>query len=143
MSWFGCFPHTLNLVVKDGLMEENCLRVLTMVRALASHFKRSSKASNRLQEVQHSLKMPEHKMIRDCETRWSSTFFMLERYLEQHSAVQVVCNEHEVTLPFPTRGEIIDLQMITKILKPFADATTCMSSETNVTLSSVMIHFLV
>ncbi len=137
LFWFGCFPHTLNLVVKDGLKIVECATLLSSVRELSSHFKRSSKASERLREVQKNLKIPQHRIIRDVETRWSSTCNMLQRFLEQNSAIQVVCGEHGYEFNCPAGSEVQELRKLREILEPFREVTTCMSSETNVTASSV------
>lgn len=51
LFWFGCFPHTLNLVVKDGLKIVECATLLSSVRELSSHFKRSSTALGRLRVI--------------------------------------------------------------------------------------------
>ena len=82
-SWFGCFPHTLNLVVKDALQLPEVANILSSVREISSFFKRSHKEGIALHEAQTALKLPHHRMLRDCETRWSSTYIMLNRFLEQ------------------------------------------------------------
>ena len=46
-SWFGCFPHTLNLVIKDGF-KNACIQELINIRAIASYCKRSAKACDAL-----------------------------------------------------------------------------------------------
>lgn len=82
------------------------------------------------------MKMPQHRMKRDCETRWSSTYDMLERFTEQFAAVQMVCSEDD-EFCCPTRSELQELRKLRDILKPFKEVTTIMSSEKNVTASSV------
>lgn len=136
LFWFGCYPHTLNLVVKDALKLPQCSALLTDVRNISSHFKRSCKASDRLRDIQKNMKMPQHRMKRDCETRWSSTYDMLERFTEQFAAVQMVCSEDD-EFCCPTRSELQELRKLRDILKPFKEVTTIMSSEKNVTASSV------
>ena len=34
--WFGCFPHNLNLLVKDGFKDAHLQELLNNVRAIAS-----------------------------------------------------------------------------------------------------------
>ena len=77
----GVFPHTLNLVVNDGLKSVACTSLLTTIRNITSHFKRSAKSNALFKNAQMILGLPQHKIIRDCETRWSSTYAMLERYV--------------------------------------------------------------
>jgi hypothetical protein len=47
----------------------------------------------RLKDVQQQLNLPQHRLMRDCETRWSSIYDMIARYIEQFSAIQLVCSE--------------------------------------------------
>ena len=61
VGWFGCIPHTINLVVKNGLNILDCANLLASIRAIASYFRRSAKASALLIKEQKKLKMPEHK----------------------------------------------------------------------------------
>ena len=101
VEWFGCFPHTLNLVVKDGLKISQCVDLLANIRSTVSYFKRSSKAMARIKDVQQQLNLPKHRLMRDCETRWSSTYDMIARYIEQFSAIQLqlVCSEEAILQP--------------------------------------------
>ena len=79
LNWLGCFPHTLSLVVKDGLKSAASTSLLTTKRNFTSHFKRSAKSNALLKNARMALGLPQHTVIRDCETRWSSTYAMLER----------------------------------------------------------------
>lgn len=93
VHWFGCYPHTLNLVVKDGLYKVfECQEILRVLRELANHFRLSAKATLQLKTVQTNLKMKIPKLKRDCETRWSSTYERIKRYLAIAPAVQAVCS---------------------------------------------------
>jgi hypothetical protein len=137
LEWFGCFPHTVNLVVKDGLKISQCVALLSSIRTTVSYFKRSSKAMARLHDVQRQLNLPLHRLIRDCETRWSSTYDMIARYIEQFPAIQLVCSEEAFLHPTLSAVDLQELKKLRDLLKPFAEITTLMSSETNVTASSV------
>ena len=83
-----CFAHTLNLIVQDSLkadtqlaeIEKKCCKIV-------SYFHRSSKASDKLVSIQTRLKMDNHKLILDVETRWNSVFYMFKRLIEQHEAL--------------------------------------------------------
>lgn len=78
------------------------------------------------------------RIIRDNETRWSSVYFMLARFLEQHKAIYNVLTDLKSDLAFPSLSDLKDLAMLRDYLKPFQEVTTVMSSETNVTASSVI-----
>ena len=57
------------------------------MKDIVSYFHRSIKASDELEKIQKQLSLPEHHLIQDVETRWNSTYFMFERYIEQHTAI--------------------------------------------------------
>ena len=79
------------------------------------------------------------RIIRDNETRWSSVYFMLERFLEQHKAIYNVLTDLKSDLAFPSLSDLKDLAMLRDFLKPFQEVTTVISSEKNVNASSVII----
>ena len=81
-AWFGCFPHTLQLVIKDGFKNAYLQELINMIRAIASYFNRSTKACDALKNLQKRLKLKELKLIRDTDTRWSATLGMLKRFIE-------------------------------------------------------------
>jgi hypothetical protein len=137
-TWFGCFPHTLNLVIKDGFKNVYLQELMNMVRAIASYFNRSAKACDALKNLQKSKNCKLLRLIRDTDTRWSSTFAMLKRFLEIEQLLHQVVRELKIRqLNWPSISEMEELKMIVEILEPFQVLTTMMSSETNVTASSV------
>jgi len=49
----GCFAHTLQFCVRDGLLNQKCVTdIISAVRRLVRHFKHSSSATTRLHECQ-------------------------------------------------------------------------------------------
>ncbi len=83
-----CFAHTLNLVVQNSLDGDTQLAgIQKKCRDLVSYFHRSSKATDKLISVQTQMKLDNHKLIQDVETRWNSVYYMFERLVEQHEAV--------------------------------------------------------
>ena len=83
---FGCIGHTLQLSISTGLQVGFISRVLGQVRKLAEHFHSDTNAMYVLRQKQQLLGIPEHVLIQQCETRWSSSFAMLERVIEQQQA---------------------------------------------------------
>lgn len=83
-----CFSHTLNLIVKDSIKADTSLEsILEKCGAIVRFLHHSTKASDKLKEVQVQLQLPEHRLIQAVETRWSSVFYMLERLSKQRQAV--------------------------------------------------------
>lgn len=84
-----CFAHTLNLIVTKALDEVPELStVISKVKNVVSFFHRSTKATDKLYDIQARLNIFQHKLIQHVETRWNSVYFMLERYLEQEEAIR-------------------------------------------------------
>ncbi len=86
-----CFAHTLNLVVKDSIKAlPDLLDIQQRCCATVAFLHRSTRAAERLREIQKHLKFSEHKLIQSVETRWKSVFYMLEQLVEQKEAVTTV-----------------------------------------------------
>lgn len=74
-----CFAHTINLVVKDSLKADQSLNVaLQKCSPIVSFFHHSTRASDKLKEVQQQQSLPQHKLIMSVDTRWNSVYYMLD-----------------------------------------------------------------
>lgn len=119
----GCMSHTLQLVLHDALFTQTSVEaVVKKARKIVTHFKHSEQACRHLVEHQQTVNSPEHSLLQDVETRWNSTYLMLERLVEQHKAINLYSVQ---------RGGIDSLSIaewelagrVVKILKPFYTAT--------------------
>ena len=142
---FGCIRHTLQLSINRGLQLGFVSRVLGRVRKLVEHFHKSTKATYALRQKQKLLGVAEHTLVQQCETRWSSTFAMLERVVEQQQALCAVLLDSQdrvvrSLLPYGAEWSVIEELMA--ILKPFALASTVLSGSSYGTISIVspLIH---
>ena len=89
-----CFGHTLQLAIGDGLkMSPGVQDMIKSAKAIVAFFHHSTKATEKLKELQVQLKLPDYKIITDCPTRWNSTYYMLQRLLEQKAAITVMTAE--------------------------------------------------
>lgn len=121
----GCYIHTLQLAVKGSLKEQNVIDVIASARKIVGHFNHSAAAQEKLTLIQKELKLPEHKLVQDVTTRWNSTFYMVNRLLEQKRAISLYISDN------PSSG---NLQQLTErqweilrecitLLKPFEEIT--------------------
>jgi hypothetical protein len=141
----SCFLHTLQLVITDSLFQQSSISiVLTVCRQIVTHFKHSSAATARLKEIQNELSLPQHQLIQDVSTRWSSTLLCLERLLEQRRACTIYCAEYNAQTTGSTRKIItpspqqwLIIENVIQLLKPFEQLTLEMSSDT-ATLSMII-----
>lgn len=85
----GCFVHTLQLVIHDAISTQRSVNeMLAICRRIAGHFNRSPLAHHRpAEDLARKTNMPKHHIIQDVSTRWNSSFYMLQRILEQKNAV--------------------------------------------------------
>ena len=130
ISRLSCFSHTLQLVVRRFDEVSSYRSVLKRVRALIKRVNMSTKATEKL------ISLSRKKLLKDCPTRWSSTFLVIERLLEVRSSLSTVLNELEWD-NLPT-SDWKHLENIYTLLKPFAQYTSLVSGEDYVTLSSII-----
>ncbi|CAG9782307.1 unnamed protein product [Diatraea saccharalis] len=130
-----CFAHTVNLCVQAAIKQ--IAPTIAKAKAVVEYFKRSSHAQAKLREMQKQLELPPLKLKQDVSTRWNSTFDMISRLTEIKTAVIT-------TLALLSPQHALDendwslMEHAIPILKVFADITTEISAEKNVTLSKVI-----
>ncbi|XP_019619595.1 PREDICTED: uncharacterized protein LOC109466319 [Branchiostoma belcheri] len=61
--------------------------LLGTIRPVITYFRKSYFAKLVLKEKQHALQLPCNSLVLDCKTRWNSTFFMIQRFMEQCAAI--------------------------------------------------------
>ncbi|KAL3973548.1 chromosome alignment-maintaining phosphoprotein 1 [Sarotherodon galilaeus] len=113
------------------------------IRKVVSYFHRSSTAAHVLKTKQDMLQLPTHKLIHDVPTSWNSTYDMLERYLEQQTAIYSALTGK--TLKKNVR-DIVTLsdddvrvaEEVLQLLKPLKAVTTLLSTETAPSVSMIL-----
>lgn len=125
---FGCFAHTLQLVVHDGVLSQRAvIDVLSLCRKIVGHFRHSCLAYSRLRVIQETLGLPQHQLIQDEPTRWNSSLCMLQRLFEQKMAIAAYATEHSIV-----QLTAHQLQLATKIvavLSPIEEMTKSTSAD--------------
>ena len=123
-----CFAHTLNLVVSEAIKADLINDIRKRCRQIVTFFHRSTKATDKLKEIQAQVHIPIHKLIQEVDTRWNSTFYMFERIIEQHEAVTTtlcLSNDNDLCLSLSV---VQVLRAAVAVLKPFERATTEISA---------------
>ena len=93
----SCAIHTLQLVIKDWILAQRSVSdMLARCQKIVGHYKHSHVAVERLQDIQHQLGLPKHKLIQDEPTRWDLTYYMLESLVEQHRAISLYDTDFEL-----------------------------------------------
>ncbi|KAM5287866.1 zinc finger BED domain-containing protein 4 [Ctenodactylus gundi] len=138
-----CFSHTVSLIVSEAIKSQRMVQsLLSIARKLCERVHRSSRAREKLAELQQEYALPQHPLLQDVPSRWNTSLRMLERLLEQKRAindVSVECNFRE--LISCDQWEV--LQSVCHALRPFDAASREMSTHVS-TLSQVipMVHIL-
>ena len=134
-----CFGHTLQLAIDDGIkMSPGMQEMIKSAKAIVAFYNRSTKATERLKELQEQLSLPNHKLIKDCPTRWNSTYYMLQRLLEQKPAITVMCASSTGPRVSLSASEWRMMKELVEILKPLEEATRELSTEQRVSCSKVI-----
>ena len=111
---------------------------------LVTYFRKSSRAAHVLTTKQEALEKPKHKLLQEVDTRWNSTYDMIERVMEQQVPVCAALIEMKRMDLLPKDTECRLLEEMLQVLKPFKDVTVQVSAEKYVTASAIrpLIHHL-
>ncbi|CAF4948123.1 unnamed protein product [Pieris macdunnoughi] len=141
LEWrhFGCYAHTLNLAVQKVLSHSNVNSIIGKVKAIVSYFKRSNLAWNKLKKYQEQANKVVKRPIQDVATRWNSTFYMIERFVELKDEIKCALSNLDT-------GNLINLttyewdicQSLVVVLQPCEEVTREMSGQKYVSGSSVI-----
>ncbi|KAM4590974.1 E3 SUMO-protein ligase ZBED1-like [Odontesthes bonariensis] len=139
-TWLNCFGHNLHLAVTNAMasVKDRTGRAMGLCHSLVSAFSQSWPKRRDLAKAQAELQAPQHGLIMDCPTRWGSKQRMVERVLEQTTAIQrVLVNDRRHQHLIPSWQDIAVLQSVNAALKPAAEFTDLLSGEAYVTVSSI------
>ena len=119
-----CFAHALNLLLKKSLHATPGLAdIRSRSRKVVTYFKTSTTAKEKLREVQEQMQSPVHKLIQEVDTRWNSTYHMLQRLFEERQAVGAALATLRTDVR-PLSSEDYDtISACLKLLAPFYQAT--------------------
>lgn len=149
-----CFAHLLNLVVdhvltyntpkeKDAVSElrEYLIDLINKVRKIVKWVKSSEIASDELRKLQQKNGVLEgnvKKIILDVKTRWNSTFYMLQRFIELCGYVNDLLLNKPHAPPMLTAVELLEVKEIISLMKPVEYMTVEASGEQYITISKII-----
>ncbi|RXN30201.1 zinc finger BED domain-containing 4 [Labeo rohita] len=138
-----CFVHSIDLIVNEAIKSQRMVQnLLSIARKICERVHRSAKAKEKLAELQKAYQLPENQLVQDVPSKWKTSYFMLQRLVEQKKAIDemsIECNFRE--LISCDQWEV--MQSVCNALKPFEVACREMSNRT-ATLGQVipLIHIL-
>ncbi|KAG7463116.1 zinc finger BED domain-containing protein 1-like [Solea senegalensis] len=108
----------------EGLNElrQKCRRLVTL-------FRTSTTAKERLVQVQEQMGRQPYKMIIEVDTRWNSTFLMLQRLYELREPVGAALASLKTDITPLTAAEYDSVNNTLSVLAPFHQATVEVSAE--------------
>lgn len=139
LQWkhFGCYAHTLNLIVQESLKNVETLQ--EKVKKIVGHFKRSSNANTKLMDYQKQQgEAVPKKLIQEVPTRWNSSYYMFRRFVELKDAVKVTTALINANLSLLTEQEWQICSDLCTVLQPFEEITKALSGENYITGSEVI-----
>ncbi len=139
LRWFHvpCFSHTLQLGVEKVLKIPAVIKATARCKRIVTHFHHSSKSSYLLNEKQANLGHKQHSLVQDVATRWNSTYYMMERIIEQQQPLCATLLElHKADL-MPSDTEFSTLETFVSVMKPLVDITEAIGGEKWITISTV------
>ncbi|KAF0742811.1 zinc finger BED domain-containing protein 4-like, partial [Aphis craccivora] len=137
LKHMGCFAHTLNLIVQSVLVLEDGL--IDRVKSIVSHFRKSTVANNvfKTYQINNGIKEPK-KLIQDIQTRWNSTYYMINRFVEMETSIRGTLGLLDNAPDNLKSEDWIIFQDLIKILKPLEEATKAISGQKYMTASLVI-----
>ncbi|XP_072392289.1 zinc finger BED domain-containing protein 4-like [Diabrotica undecimpunctata] len=140
LQWkhFGCFAHTLNLVVKHSIAFPEVDNIIQKIKSIVGHFKRSCLSNEKLMNYQKQSGGPALKLLQAVPTRWNSVFYMLERFNQLEDAIKCTMALIDHSLQTLTAEEWKISHELCQILKPFEKVTKIISGENYGTASYVI-----
>ncbi|XP_046975191.1 E3 SUMO-protein ligase ZBED1-like [Vanessa cardui] len=133
----------VSAVVTDNAANMQCANLrnlITKLKEIVTWFKQSNVASDELRKATEK----ETKLIQEVPTRWNSTYYMIERFLELRTVVNNIIIRHKNAPPMLTASELSVLSSVLQILRPIEAATKEVSGDKYCTSSKVipLIHCL-
>lgn len=143
LECLACNAHKLQLCLKAGLAINTIDRMIRCASKLVGHFKHSALASGALKARQQQMIVNENKLKQCSATRWNSTYYMLDRLIEQRWPVVAVLSDESVTKRSNRHLDLSNEQWtpaeeLIRILKLFEVATTVFCGEEHSTVSCTL-----
>ena len=136
-----CLAHTINLAAKTGLRVNFVSKLLAKSRDIVGYFKRNAYATSTLHKKQSLLQMKELNLIQDVDTRWNSTYDMLERLLNQTAPIHATFAESDIRRDrsvLLTTDEQPSAEELLIVLKELKTATTIVCDQKTPSISMIL-----
>ena len=136
-----CAAHILNIAVQHGLQLSD--PIIKKVRDFVVKIRQSTRLSDSIRTICQLEKIPELKPDLDVETRWNSTYLMLNKFHRMRNILDIlVAKNRELGIFYIQDNEWQNIENIIQLLEPIFIATEILSSSTYPTISDVRLIFI-
>jgi hypothetical protein len=130
-------------------------QLLKKIKFIISSFRRSTKLTALLKEIQLEDDIIPLRTIADVKTRWSSSYMLLKKYMVLHDYIQKILNNNKIDTDFfnllieegftiekddwyeITNEDIVILSQVVCVLQLFYNASKILEGNNYVTISRV------
>ena len=134
-----CFAHTLHSLVTNSLAKVDGLAdILQKVKDIVQFFNHDQNGGMMEEQQQEDPENQPKKLISDVESRWNSSFYMLQRYLELHAPVSTALAilEKEEMIISTEDSEV--LSSVVAALQPLEEVTRELCFEKTTLVSKII-----
>ena len=135
VPYLPCFSHTLQLAVEQALKLPEVPKITGRCKRLVAHFNRSPKSYYLLHQKQIASGHKKHSLINDVVTRWNSSYYMIERILEQQQPLCTTLLELKKGDLMSTDIEFSNIELFIQVMKPIVEITEALGAQQYVTIS--------
>lgn len=104
------------------------------MKSVVTWFKQSCVASDELRKATTNQK----KLIQDVSTRWNSTYYMIDRFLELRGPINEIVIRHKSAPPMLSGMELSIMSAVLPVLRSLEAATKEISSDKYATSSTII-----
>jgi len=124
----AAWPLTLKMCVKAGLDSQRAIEdVVSICCKISTHLGHSTLPKERMSAIQSTIPgLQANAIIQDMQTRWNSTYYMVQHMLEQKKCVRYA-SEHDLQATLTKRQWGL-LEKMVALLAPFEEITKHISS---------------
>jgi len=131
-----CFAHILHNTLIKSFEEIEISTLISKAHKLAIYFRSSPKKTNVLIDMQNKLKLKNIKLKLDVETRWNSTYDMIERLLgNKIPIINLALEDKNIENLNLTGSEWEDALAVKELLGPFKIISDLLCSSGNPSIS--------
>ena len=137
-----CLAHTVQLVPGNAIKNTALLPdLIGRIKKIVTFSKQSNAAADQLRKIQMDEGKTEGtilKLIQHVDTRWNSSYYMIERFLLRSKPVSTVLLILRGSPQMMSADDMQVLQEFLDLLKPIEQITREMSAEEHVTGSKII-----